>query len=152
MLLFFLHLLQFDVITCDPCCGNVIHPTLHHSTHTRTPQHDPKHTPHSMIPHTHTTARSHTRTPQHDPTPPPHSTIPPEELQELSELFTSIDEEGTGTITYDQLRASLDMAGCQVCTALDTLQPVVQVSVMWCQSCGMTCNQWRRGKHTLKGA
>lgn len=49
--------------------------------------------------------------------PPPtllHSTIPPEELQDLSELFTSIDEEGTGTITYDQLRTSLDMAGCQV--------------------------------------
>lgn len=44
----------------------------------------------------------------------PHSTIPPEDLQELSELFTSIDEEGTGTITYDQLRSSLDMAGCQV--------------------------------------
>ncbi len=52
---------------------------------------------------THTTPCQHT-----------HSTIPPDELQELNELFTSIDEEGTGTITYEQLRRSLEMAGCQV--------------------------------------
>lgn len=42
------------------------------------------------------------------------STIPNEEVEELHELFASIDEEGDGFITFDQLRQTLDIVGCEM--------------------------------------
>lgn len=42
------------------------------------------------------------------------SSIPADEVQELHDLFTAIDEEGTGFISFDQLRQALDVAGFEM--------------------------------------